>query len=95
MDDELWQAIAELASRGCEAGRGERGADAAEFPRAAVAARVAITKSRQEDPMLRMVRTFEDSMTLDTVRNEYLLHRRIHERFADGETRHDGRRHAQ
>ena len=24
-------------------------------------------------------------MTLDTVRNEYLLHRRIHERFAEGD----------
>ncbi len=33
-----------------------------------------------------MVRSFEQSMTLDTVRNEYLLHRRIHEQFADGET---------
>jgi len=45
--------------------------------------RVAVSKAVQEDPVLRMVRTFEDSMTLDTVRNEYLLHRQIHERFID------------
>ena len=54
-----------------------------EFPRAAVAARLAISKRAQEDPVLRVVRSFEDSMTLDTVRNEYLLHRRIHEKFLD------------
>ena len=35
--------------------------------------------------MLRVVRAFEDSISLDTVRNEYLLHRRIHEQFASGE----------
>jgi hypothetical protein len=36
--------------------------------------------------VLRVVRSFETSMALDTVRNEYLLHRRIHERFADAQT---------
>jgi hypothetical protein len=56
-----------------------------EFPRAAAAGRISVSKRRQEDPVLRLVRTFEDSMTLDMVRNEYLLHLRIHELFADGE----------
>ena len=48
------------------------------------AARLAVSKSQGEDPILRVVKLFEDSMALDTVRNEYLLHRRIHERFAEG-----------
>jgi hypothetical protein len=32
------------------------------------------------------VRVFEDSMSLDTVRNEYLLHRRVHERLGESAT---------
>jgi hypothetical protein len=56
-----------------------------EFPAAAQAGRVAATKARAENPLLRVVRKFEESITLDTVRNEYLLHRRIHEKFAASE----------
>ena len=36
--------------------------------------------------MVRMVSAFEGSMALDEVRNEYLLHRRIHERLAESPT---------
>ena len=54
-----------------------------EAPLAKDAAIRAVSKTRVEDPILRIVRAFEDAMTLDTVRNEYLLHRRIHEQFAD------------
>ena len=57
-----------------------------EFPRAADAGQQAATKQQVEDPVLRVVRTFEESMALDTVRNEYLLHRRVHERLAESET---------
>ena len=39
-----------------------------------------------EDPVLKIVRNFESSIALDTVRNEYLLHRQIHEWFAEGNT---------
>jgi hypothetical protein len=44
-----------------------------------------VSKYRVEDPILRVVRAFEDAMALDTVRNEYLLHRRIHEAFWAGQ----------
>src|SRR5204862_5680066 len=53
-----------------------------EFP-AAAAGHLAVSKSFQEDPVLRIVRAFESSIALDTVRNEYLLHRRVHEQFAE------------
>jgi hypothetical protein len=83
MDDDLWQAIADLH-------RDEVKLDAAsiammrgEFPNAFAAGRQAFHKARVEDPILRIVRSFETSISLDTVRNEYLLHRRIHERFAE------------
>jgi hypothetical protein len=82
MDDELWQALANLHRDDVKLDEASVAVVRKEFP-AAVAMRIAITKARQEDPVLRMVRTFEDSMTLDTVRNEYLLHRQIHEQFVD------------
>jgi hypothetical protein len=83
MDAELWQAVANLHREDVKLDESSVAVVRKEFP-AAVAMRAAISKAKQEDPVLRMVRTFEDSMSLDTVRNEYLLHRRIHEQFADG-----------
>lgn len=51
---------------------------------AEVAARVTISKGLVEDPILRVMRSFEVSIALDTVRNEYQLHRAIHQWIADG-----------
>ena len=56
---------------------------------AAAAGRLAITKRVVEDPMLRLVRTLQESIALDTVRNEYQLHRRIHQWLADVNFRPD------
>ena len=83
MDDGLWQEIADLHRDGVELDESSVGVMRREFPNAAEAAQLAESKRRQEDPLLRTVRLFEDSMALDMVRNEYLLHRRIHEQFAD------------
>jgi len=81
MDDDVWQAIANLHREDVKLDNASVAVVRNEFP-AAVAMRAAVSKARQEDPVLRMVRAFEDSIALDTVRNEYLLHRRIHEKFA-------------
>jgi hypothetical protein len=83
MDDGLWQGIANLHRDGVKLDEASVGVVRKEFPNAAAAGELAITKRRQEDPVLRIVRVFEDSIALDTVRNEYLLHRRIHDHFAD------------
>ncbi|MEQ8212129.1 MAG: hypothetical protein RH917_20180 [Lacipirellulaceae bacterium] len=48
------------------------------------AARRASSKRRVEDPILALVQEFESNITLDTVKNEYQLHRRIHRWFLDG-----------
>lgn len=85
MDDDVWQAIANLHREDVKLDDASVAVVRKEFP-AAVAMRAAISKSRQEDPVLRMVRAFEDSIALDTVRNEYLLHRRVHEKFAANDT---------
>lgn len=87
MDEPLWQAIANLHRQDVKLDQASVALMDREFPRAAVAGQLAAGKSRQENPVLRMVRLFETSMTLDTVRNEYLLHRQIHEQFADGDTK--------
>ena len=58
-------------------------------PLAAAAGRLAITKMRVEDPMLRLFATFETSIALDTVKNEYQFHRKIHSWLAAAEYRPD------
>jgi hypothetical protein len=83
MDDELWQAIAARHREDVKLDETSIAVMRQEFPRAGAAARMAVYKSQVEDPILRVVRAFENSIALDTVRNEYLLHRRIHEAFAD------------
>lgn len=52
---------------------------------APAAGKLSITKGRVEDPLLRVVLNFQDSMALDTVKNEYTLHRQIHDWFAAGQ----------
>jgi hypothetical protein len=54
-------------------------------PAALQAARVTETKRKVEDPLLRLVANLQNSIALDTVRNQYLYHTRIHEWFAAGE----------
>ncbi len=83
MDDDLWKAIAALHREDVKLDEPSVALMRREAPLAADAALRAVSKSVQEDPILRVVRLFEDSMTLDTVRSEYLLHRRIHEQFAE------------
>lgn len=52
-------------------------------PTAFQAGALAATKYIAEDPLLRVVQQFEESIALDTVRNEYLLHRQLHSWFAE------------
>jgi hypothetical protein len=81
----LWQAIAALHTDGARLDAASIELIRSEQPiPAQVAARRARSKSRVEDPLVRMVRQFESSIALDTVRNEYLLHRQIHAWFAEG-----------
>ncbi len=86
MDDDLWHAVARLHRADVHLDESSVAMMRQEFPKAAVAARLTESKGRVEDPVLRMVRTFEDSMSLDAVRNEYLLHRRVHELLAASES---------
>ena len=52
-------------------------------PPAVAAGALAMTKRKLEDPLLRVVAEFQISIGLDTVRNEYLLHRKVHQWLAE------------
>ncbi|HVT29601.1 MAG TPA: hypothetical protein VHE81_16410 [Lacipirellulaceae bacterium] len=82
MDDDLWNAIARLHRPEVRLDGSSIEVMKREAPAARVAARLTASKAQVENPVLRMVRTFEESIALDTVRNEYLLHRRVHEMLA-------------
>jgi hypothetical protein len=81
-DEATWARIAALHAADAQLDAASRVLIASENPTAAVAGRLAITKRRAEDPVLALVRTLQDSIALDTVRNEYQLHRRIHQWLA-------------
>lgn len=53
-------------------------------PTATDAMLITASKTVVESPMVRMLRNLQRSIAEDTVRNEYQLHARIHEWFADG-----------
>jgi hypothetical protein len=83
--DETWQQIAALHAADAELDAGSVELMRAKNPNAAQAGALARGKRRVEDPLLRMVAEFQQSIALDTVQNEYRLHRRIHEWLAAGE----------
>lgn len=89
MDEDLWKALADLHRPNVKLDPASIELMRREAPPAADAARRAVSKSFVEDPILRVVRAFEDSIALDTVRNEYLLHRRVHEKFLEGSPQPD------
>ena len=90
VDDERWRRIARLYIESSKLDASSLSLVRAESPTANVAAEVAITKSVVEQPMLsRMVGKLESNIALDTVKNKYLLHRKIHEWFVAGEVSDD------
>lgn len=85
-DDRLWQVIAELHAKDAKLDAASLALIRSENPTAARAGARSFGKSRVEDPVLRMVRSLEGSIAVDTVRNEYQLHRQIHQWLGAGET---------
>ena len=62
-----------------------KGAAAAAPPNARAAARVAVSKTAVEDPVVRALMNLQGSIAQDTIQNEFNLHRQIHQWFAAGE----------
>ncbi len=88
-DEKTWTFIASLHHEEAKLDESSRRVIREEKPLAAAAGRLAMTKRAVEDPMLRLVANLENSIALDTVKNEYQFHRRIHEWLAAGDYRPD------
>jgi hypothetical protein len=86
MTPEVWTALARLHYEDARLDAQSRTLMRVKNPRAAEAGRITVSKMAVEDPLMRAMGEFERSMAEDTVRNEYLLHTRIHEWFCAGET---------
>lgn len=84
LDDAAWRKIANLHRDEARLDQQSVALVRLENSNALEAGAIAVMKRIVEDPILRAVRTFEDSIALDTVRNEYDLHRKIHEWFIEG-----------
>jgi hypothetical protein len=90
-DEETWQRIAALHGEDARLDTASRALMRRQNPNAVEAGRVAVSKCRAEDPLVWMVAQFERSVALDSVKNEYVLHRQIHEWFVNGSAASDVR----
>ena len=89
VSDQLWQKLAYLHRPEVKLDR--RSVDLVKKLNvsASLAGNLAVTKRQVENPVMRMIRKFEDSIALDTVRNEYMLHRQVHDWYLRGEVSAD------
>ena len=90
-DNNLWKRIAVLHADGADLDSNSIRLIRSKHPAARDAMPVAMTKALIEDPMLKVIESFQRSISEDTVRNEYQLRRQIHQWLAqelrDGEAR--------
>ncbi len=82
--EEVWSQLAQLHAADAELDQASWRFIASQNPTAGRAAEVAVTKRfvAAEEPLIKLVRTLQHTIAIDTVRNEYQLHRQIHEWFA-------------
>ncbi|MBI1290426.1 hypothetical protein GC173_04190 [bacterium] len=89
-DEELWKAIAGLPQHAVEFSPESISLVAAKNPPTAQQAMLAaMSKSMVETPLVRMTRNLKQSVALDTVKNEYVLHAAVHRWYIDGTAEFD------
>jgi hypothetical protein len=81
---DVWTRIAALHAEDSRLDDASRVLMAAKRPDALQAGRLAVSKGKSENPLVKIVQNFERSISEDTVRNEYLFHRQIHTWLAEG-----------
>jgi hypothetical protein len=86
-DDKQWQALAALRAEEAQLDNASIATIRSENPTALQVMRLAVTKAVVEDPLARIVRTLQNNIALDTVRNEYQLHRKLHQWLTDANYR--------
>lgn len=88
-DETAWNFIAALHAEQARLDDSSRNLMRTQNPTAAAAGARATGKRQVEDPMLKLFAAFETSVALDSVKNEYQFHRRIHEWLASADYRPD------
>ena len=81
-DDDAWKRIAQLHAADAKLDDASLRFVRTQNPLAGRAGALAITKRVVEDPLLRVIGNLQETIAIDTVRNEYTFHRQIHEWFA-------------
>jgi hypothetical protein len=81
-DDETWARLA--AARATGALPSDRSEIQRRFPSARAAGELAVSKRLVERPLVDLLEPLARSIAEDTLRNQYRLHRRVHERFVAG-----------
>jgi hypothetical protein len=82
--DEVWTRIAALPAHRAQIDTATAAIIRRENPDAFRAGARAVIKRAVEDGLLHLVAGLERSIGVDSVRNEYTLHREVHSWFADG-----------
>lgn len=80
--DKTWLHIAELYRENVQLDRASIDLIRSENP--VISSDTSTEKRENSDPILRIVSEFEKAIAVDTVRNEYLLHSKLHSWFAEG-----------
>jgi hypothetical protein len=81
-DDAVWGRIAELHQDDAKLDDASIAFMQMQNPQAALAGLRSVAKGVVENPLVRLVRSFQNTIGIDTVKNEYTLHRQLHEWFA-------------
>ena len=84
-DNRVWDILAKRFEAASELGEASSNLIRAKHPTASDANDLTLVKRAAADPVLRVIETLERNIALDTARNEYDLHRRLHGWFAAGE----------
>jgi hypothetical protein len=83
LDDAVWSRLAMLHTEEAKLDDMSRTVVASKNPKVFAASELARSKRLVENPLLTTLRNLERSISEDSVRNEYLLHARIHEWFIE------------
>lgn len=84
-DTALWEHVAEAYAVESKLDRASIALMRKKTIPAEEAFKMALSKSKVEDPLLKMVKNFEGGIALETARNEHLLHRELHKWFAQAD----------
>src|SRR5262249_34748277 len=83
-NDAMWEKMAVLHLPEVKLDEASLAVIRGQNPTAAQAGRLADTKRKAEDPLVRMLAKLHRWIAVEPVRNEYELHRRLHEWLASG-----------